>query len=55
MKNWQIGIDTGGTFTDGIAQSPQGHLRRVKVLSNGCLRGQLLAPINATTFRLDHR
>ncbi|GAB3570136.1 hydantoinase B/oxoprolinase family protein [Spirosoma luteolum] len=39
---WHIWIDTGGTFTDGLAQTPDGQLRRAKVLSNGRLRGQLI-------------
>ncbi|GAB3808898.1 hydantoinase B/oxoprolinase family protein [Spirosoma humi] len=39
---YQIWIDTGGTFTDGIAQAPNGTLLRAKVLSSSRLRGQLL-------------
>lgn len=48
--NWQIWIDTGGTFTDGIARDPQGTLHRIKVLSSSRLRakidanGRLVAP-----------
>ncbi|GAB3751957.1 hydantoinase B/oxoprolinase family protein [Spirosoma pomorum] len=38
---WQIWIDTGGTFTDGIARDPSGSLHRTKVLSSSRLRGQL--------------
>lgn len=38
---WQIWIDTGGTFTDGIAKDPVGNLHRTKVLSSSCLRGRL--------------
>ncbi|WP_266366059.1 hydantoinase B/oxoprolinase family protein [Tellurirhabdus rosea] len=38
-----IWIDTGGTFTDGIAREPTGELRRVKVLSSSCLRGRITA------------
>lgn len=40
-SNWQIWIDTGGTFTDGIARGPQGTLHRTKVLSSSRLRGQI--------------
>lgn len=40
-EGWKIWIDTGGTFTDGIAISPAGEYRRVKVLSSGQLRGRL--------------
>ena len=39
---WQIWIDTGGTFTDGIALDPNGQLHRTKVLSSSTLRGQLI-------------
>ncbi len=39
---WQIWIDTGGTFTDGLARDPNGALHRTKVLSSSCLRGQLV-------------
>ncbi|MCY7356485.1 MAG: hydantoinase B/oxoprolinase family protein, partial [Rudanella sp.] len=42
-SNWQIWIDTGGTFTDGIARDPQGNLHRTKVLSSSRLRGQINA------------
>ena len=40
---WQLHIDTGGTFTDCLAYSPAGETRRCKVLSNGTLRGKVLA------------
>ena len=39
---WQIWIDTGGTFTDGIALDPNGQLHRTKVLSSSKLRGKLI-------------
>ncbi|GAB4028110.1 hydantoinase B/oxoprolinase family protein [Spirosoma koreense] len=39
---WQIWIDTGGTFTDGLALDPEGNLHRTKVLSSSRLRGQLI-------------
>ena len=39
---WQIWIDTGGTFTDGLARDPNGVLHRAKVLSSSQLRGQLI-------------
>jgi 5-oxoprolinase (ATP-hydrolysing) len=41
MKKWQIWIDTGGTFTDCIAQNPQGNIERRKVLSSGRLRAEI--------------
>ena len=39
---YQIWIDTGGTFTDGLAQDPDGTIHRAKVLSSSRLRGQLI-------------
>ena len=39
--NWQIWIDTGGTFTDCIAIDPQGRTRVCKVLSSGALRDRV--------------
>ena len=39
---YQIWIDTGGTFTDGLALDPAGNLQRTKVLSSSRLRGQLI-------------
>ncbi|GAA4469483.1 hydantoinase B/oxoprolinase family protein [Nibrella saemangeumensis] len=38
---YQIWIDTGGTFTDGMALAPGSQLLRTKVLSSSCLRGIL--------------
>lgn len=35
---WRLFVDTGGTFTDCLAQSPEGEWRRAKVLSSGELR-----------------
>ncbi len=42
-STWQIWIDTGGTFTDGMARTPKGVLVRTKVLSSSRLRGQINA------------
>ncbi len=39
--NWQIWIDTGGTFSDCIAISPEGEMIRIKVLSSSAIRGTL--------------
>ncbi len=41
MRPWRIMVDTGGTFTDCLAISPDGGRRRIKVLSSGRLRGTL--------------
>ncbi len=37
---WHIWIDTGGTFTDGLARDPNGRIHRTKVLSSSRLRAQ---------------
>ncbi|TAG68211.1 MAG: hypothetical protein EAZ26_08290, partial [Runella slithyformis] len=50
MKNWQIWIDTGGTFTDCIAQPPSGSTKRIKILSSSFLRAKITAKIAANTF-----
>lgn len=43
MNNgWQIWTDTGGTFTDCIALSPENEWHTCKVLSSGVLRGTVL-------------
>lgn len=36
---WRVWVDTGGTFTDCVARTSGGELRRVKVLSSSALRG----------------
>lgn len=36
---WQFWIDVGGTFTDVIAQRPEGGLSRLKLLSSGVVKG----------------
>ena len=51
-NRWKIWVDTGGTFTDCLAHSPQGNLHRVKVLSDGTLRGKLLESINSTRWKI---
>lgn len=38
---WKFWIDTGGTFTDCLAISPDGKMKRIKVLSNAALRGKI--------------
>lgn len=40
-KSWKIWIDTGGTFTDCIALSPDQEIFKCKVLSSSALRGNV--------------
>lgn len=40
---WKLWVDTGGTFTDCLAQAPDGTRSRYKVLSSSHLRGRLLS------------
>lgn len=49
---WQIWIDTGGTFTDCVALSPAGELKRTKVLSSSFLRGRITDKITPNTFQV---
>lgn len=51
MQPWRIFIDTGGTFTDCLACSPQGDIRHAKVLSSARLRG-VVAAASPTTPRV---
>ena len=43
---WKIWVDTGGTFTDCITHSPDGKIKRLKVLSSGVLKGQVIECID---------
>ena len=52
-KVWKISVDTGGTFTDCIAQSPSGETEFIKVLSSGRIGGQVLERINEKSFRVE--
>ena len=52
--HWQIWVDTGGTFTDCIATSPEGDVRRLKVLSSGSLRGTITAEGRQCRYRIHH-
>jgi 5-oxoprolinase (ATP-hydrolysing) len=38
---WEFWIDVGGTFTDCLAKSPDGSLRRHKLLSSGVTKGEV--------------
>ena len=39
VAQWQVWVETGGTFTDCVAVDPGGDLHRAKVLSSSALRG----------------
>ncbi len=41
MRTWQLSVDTGGTFTDCFCTTPEGSVKRLKVLSNSTLRGNI--------------
>jgi 5-oxoprolinase (ATP-hydrolysing) len=45
-----VSIDVGGTFTDSLAELPDGSLRTRKILSTGLVRGRALAAPSATAF-----
>jgi 5-oxoprolinase (ATP-hydrolysing) len=49
---WRIWIDTGGTFTDGVARDPGGAEHRVKILSSSSLRGSVTRRIDATHIEI---
>lgn len=50
---WKIWIDTGGTFTDCLAITPQGDWKRLKVLSSSLLRGTISAQRNSTSLEVE--
>ena len=52
MKKWQIWIDTGGTFTDGVGIAPDGSLRRSKILSSSALRGTVVRRLTPERFEI---
>ncbi len=47
---WKIWVDTGGTFTDCIAHTPDGETKRLKVLSSGVLKGKVIERIDSKTI-----
>lgn len=49
---WKIAIDTGGTFTDCIAYTPNGNLKRLKVLSSGILRVSIYEFTGPSSLRI---
>lgn len=52
MKLWQIWIDTGGTFTDCIAHTPGGDIKRLKVLSSGALKGLVVEQLSSQQLKV---
>ena len=52
MAEWNIWIDTGGTFTDCLARGPDGTTRRVKVLSSSALRGVVVEQLASDQLRV---
>ncbi len=50
---WNISIDTGGTFTDCIAQNPLGEILTSKVLSSSCLRGKIVRKIDPFVYSFE--
>ncbi|WP_310588082.1 hydantoinase B/oxoprolinase family protein [Dyadobacter tibetensis] len=50
---WKINIDTGGTFTDCLAQSPAGMVTRIKVLSSARLRGRITKKITPQHYHFE--
>lgn len=51
---WHIAADTGGTFTDCHALTPDGTEHRAKVLSSGCLRSSIAKIRSAHEIILFH-
>ena len=49
---YKISIDTGGTFTDCIGQLPSGEIVHRKVLSSGCIRGEIDEWLSGSKFRI---
>ena len=53
-QKWKVWIDTGGTFTDCLAENPGGELKRVKVLSSSRLRAKAIKKSGATQLLIEH-
>ena len=52
---WSFSADTGGTFTDCFALTPEGVQKRCKVLSSGCLRTKVVEALGGRQVRIaDH-
>ncbi len=48
IPRWIVALDTGGTFTDLVARTPNGVMRRVKVPSDGTILATLLSVESAS-------
>ncbi len=53
LPSWQIWIDTGGTFTDCIAITPERETKRLKVLSSSVLRGKLVKRLSGRAIQVE--
>jgi 5-oxoprolinase (ATP-hydrolysing) len=53
-KLWTFWVDTGGTFTDCIAHSPNGTEHKFKILSSGALRGRIVRMETTTRISIYH-
>jgi 5-oxoprolinase (ATP-hydrolysing) len=51
-ERWQIWVDTGGTFTDGVAIAPDGSVRSTKILSTSALRGRIVRRLSPERFEI---
>ena len=51
--HWQLWIDTGGTFTDCIAFTPNFEMKRLKVLSSSVLRGKVVKRLREHIVQLE--
>lgn len=49
---WHFSADTGGTFTDCFAITPEGTEQRCKVLSSGCIRTRIVELVGASQIRI---
>lgn len=50
---WRVFVDTGGTFTDCLAVTPAGELRRGKVLSSGAVRASVREVLSPSSLVID--
>lgn len=53
-QKWKVWIDTGGTFTDCLAENPRSELKRVKVLSSSRLRAKAIKKSGVRQLLIEH-